>query len=376
MRIILTILTTIFPMLLFAEATSDRIVANADGMLKPGGDEVMVTISLEGSRMYTGYQMDITLPQGVELNYYQGEPDVAMYNADDCIYPYTTDRGGNKTFTHSVTATYGEVASKTIRIMCSSNSNQNFKTESGKLLTIYLKASLFAKPGDISLGLSNCKFATFDSNTMQTTGYVPGQTAINGIAIGSNATTSLAIASDVKWGTLMLPFATSLPKTMKAYTCNSNDGDNLILNPTSRIEAFTPYIIYCEQGLSEELTGSINAEAYPQSEIVTAGYLSASVNTQILTEGYVMQKQGSDVQFHKIGNDNPIVVPSGKCWAMMPQHQSAKTSFGIIIDNTAGISSLKEATTAEDSYYTVDGKKLVQPQGKGLYIHNGKKFTR
>lgn len=376
MKIILTILTTIFPMLLFAEATSDRIVANADGMLKPGGDEVMVTISLEGSRMYTGYQMDITLPQGVELNYYQGEPDVAMYNADDCIYPYTTDRSGNKTFTHSVTATYGEVASKTIRIMCSSNSNQNFKTESGKLLTIYLKASLFAKPGDISLGLSNCKFATFDSNTMQTTGYVPGQTAINGIAIGSNATTSLSIASDVKWGTLMLPFATSLPKTMKAYTCNSNDGENLILNPVSRIESFTPYIIYSELGMNEELTGNVDIENYPQNEILTAGYLNASLVTQTLTDGYVMQKQSDDVQFFKVNSASPVTVVAGKCWAMIPQSQAGKSAFGFVINSPTGIQATTDATTASDACYTIDGKKAKRLQKKSLYIKSGKKFIR
>ncbi len=147
-----------------------------------------VTVSLEGSRKYTGYEMDITLPDGIELNYYKGAPDVARYSAADCIYPFTEDREGNKTFTHTVTATYGDVAPRTIRIACISTSNENFKSTSGKLLTIYLKASAFAKPGDVSLALSNCKFATFDGETMTTTGYVSEQTEISGITVSNNAT--------------------------------------------------------------------------------------------------------------------------------------------------------------------------------------------
>lgn len=187
MKLLLTILAYLMPLFAFAETTTDRLTISSEP-LQLGGGEVKVTVSLEGSRIYTGYEMDITLPEGIELNYYKGAPDVARYSAADCIYPFTEDRDGNKTFTHTVTASYGEVAPRTIRIACISTSNENFKSNSGKLLTIYLKASAFAKPGDVSIALSNCKFATFDDKTMTTTGYVPEQTEISGITVVNNPT--------------------------------------------------------------------------------------------------------------------------------------------------------------------------------------------
>ncbi len=356
-----------------AETTTDRLILSSEP-LQPGGEEVKVTVSLEGSRKYTGYEMDITLPDGIELNYYKGAPDVALYKGDGCIYPFTEDRDGLKTFTHTLTATYGEVAPRTIRIACISTSNENFKSTLGKLLTIYLKASAFAKPGDVSLALSNCKLATFDGETMKTTGYVPSQTAINGVTVGNNATVPVSVKS--QWGTLMLPFSAALPSDMKAYSCSSNDTENLFLSPVSSIQAFTPYIVYSENGFTGNLTGTVNASDYPTTDIVTAGYLKASVKAQTVTEGYVLQKQGGVVQFYKVNSEKPVNIPEGKCWAVLPQQLAAKASFGIIIDNNTGIASPNASNTSANDYYTLDGIKVKQVRKGAIYINNGRKVIR
>lgn len=374
MKFLLPILAYFIPLFSFAEATADQLTLSSAQPLQPGGNEVKVTVSLEGSRRYTGYEMDITLPEGIELNYYNGAPDVAQYKANDCIYPFTEDRDGNKTFTHTITASYGEVAARTIRITCISTSNENFKSNSGKLLTIYLKASAFAKPGDVSLALSNCKFATFDDKTLATTGYVPEQKEISGVSVGNNATVPVSVTS--QWGTLMLPFSASLPNGMKAYTCSSNDTENLILSPVSSMKAFTPYIVYSENGFTDNLTGTVNAQDYPTTDIITAGYLKASVKAQTVTEGYVLQKQNGNVQFYRISSEKPVNIPEGKCWAVLPQQLAAKMSFGLAIDKNTSIASPNISDTSANDYYTLDGIKVKQMNKGAIYINNGRKVIR
>ena len=374
MKLFLTILAYLMPLFAFAETTTDRLTLTPEKPLQPGGGEVRVTVSLEGSRIYTGYEMDITLPEGIELNYYKNAPDVALYKGSGCIYPFEEDRDGNKTFTHTATVSYGEVAARTIRIACISTSSQNFTSTSGKLLTIYLKASAFAKPGDVSLALSNCKLATFDDKTMTTTGYVPEQKEISGITVGNNATVPVSVTS--QWGTLMLPFPAELPEGMKAYSCSSNDTENLILSPVNSIKAFTPYIVYSENGFTSNLTGTVNASNYPASDIVTAGYLKASVKAQTVTEGYVLQKQGGVVQFYKVNSEKPVNIPAGKCWAVLPQQLAAKAAFGITVDNTTGIASPNVGNTSANDCYTLDGIKVNQVRKGTIYINNGRKVIR
>lgn len=373
MKLLLTILAYLIPLFSFAETTTDRLVLSSEP-LQPGGGEVKVTVSLEGSRIYTGYEMDITLPEGIELNYYKNAPDVALYKGSGCIYPFEEDRDGNKTYTHTVTTTYGEVAARTIRITCISTSNENFKDVSGKLLTIYLKASAFAKPGDVSLALSNCKLITYDDETITATGYVPEQKEISGLKVDNNATVPVSVTS--QWGTLMLPFSAELPEGMKAYSCSSNDTENLILSPVSDMKAFTPYIVYSENGFTGNLTGTVNPLDYPASDIVTAGYLKASVKAQTVTEGYVLQKQGGEVQFYKISSEKPVNVPAGKCWAVLPQQLAAKAAFGITVDNTTGIASPNVGNTSANDCYTLDGIKVNQVRKGTIYINNGKKVIR
>lgn len=363
------------PLFLMAEPTTDRITLSAQGDLQPGGEEIEVTVSIEGSQVYTGYEMDITLPEGIELNYYDGEPDASMYTDDDCIYPYTKDRKtGVKTFSHTITTSYNAVAERTIRAACMPSGKAVFTAQSGKILTIYLKATPYAKPGAAKLQLSNCKLAVWDETTMQATGYVPEQTVIAGVSVGNNATVPVSVSSDAKWGTLMLPFATELPQGIEAYSCNSNDTQDLILKPEKSIEAFTPYIIYSENGFSENINGTVTD--YPKTDIVTQGYLKASVAQQTLTQGYVLQKQNGTVQFYKVNSEAPVTVKVGKCWVELPQQLASKSSFGITIDNATATKALTAAPNTTAAYHTISGVKVREPQKGSVYIHNGKKFTR
>lgn len=375
MKILTTILALLMSLTMMAETTTDKVVATASDALMPGGNEVKVTLSLEGSQQYTGYEMDIVLPQGIELNKYNGQPKVSMVK-NGGIYPAEEDWDGNVTYTHTITTTYGEVGEKTIRIACISTSNQKFTSTSGKLLTLYLKASLFAKPGPVELQLANTKFVVFNETTMTATGYTPEQKTITGVSVGTSATASIAISADTNWGTVMLPFGTELPEGVKAYSCNSTNANNLILKEESEIKAFTPYILYSESGYSGTLTGTIPAASYPQSDIVTSGYLKAAVTSQTLTQGYVMQKHDGQAQFLKINSATPITIQPGKCWVELPQAQSSKASYGFTIENITAIKPLSVQSSDNGIYHTISGIETSQLRKGNIYIHNGKKIIR
>ena len=376
MKIITTILALLLPILaMAAESTTDHLTLTAEP-LQPGGEEVEVTVSLDGSRLYTGYEMDLTLPEGVDLCYYDGEPDVTMYMKDDCIYPYT-DKRGQKIFTHGITATYGDIAPRTVRVVCVSSSNENFRYTSGKLLTLYLRASTYAKPGDVALALSNCKLATFDAETMTVTGYVPEQTFVGGLTVGTSATASLAVSPTVNWGTLMLPFPSALPDGVQAYSCSSHDSESLILSPVSSLQAFTPYIIYSASGYEGNLSGTVCAADYPTEGILTSGYLRASVALQTLSSGYVMQKQGIAAQFHRVAADKPITIKPGKCWVELPSSLASKGFLGVLVDGpNCIVPHAADALGSSSTLHTLDGKPLQQMRKGGIYITKGKKYTR
>ena len=123
------------------EATTDHFTVS-DLTLVPGGtDTYKFTLSLVGSRIYTAFNLDIHFPSGLDVVYRKNSPRVVMDNTDETVFPYDEDEdSGQKTWFHQVSSSYGAVGQGILRIACNSNSNAEFTTTSGKLLTIYVKA--------------------------------------------------------------------------------------------------------------------------------------------------------------------------------------------------------------------------------------------
>ena len=78
-----------------AETTTDRVVLS-ELTVEPGGEYGFFTVNLEGSKAYTGYEVHLILPEGLEVFYSDDAPVVYMANDDlsldgNDIYPYTTN---------------------------------------------------------------------------------------------------------------------------------------------------------------------------------------------------------------------------------------------------------------------------------------------
>lgn len=368
-----------------AVETTDYIKLSA-ATVNPGGDEVCITVSLVGSEnYYTAYNMDIHLPVGMELTTdEESKYKVAISQSSteaSAIYPSTSTTSpitipGVGTFnvttysyTHSLSSSYGVAGDRILRVACISQSNETFKATSGDLFTFYVKASSFTKPGAAQI--------TIDGVALKVAGgseYDPAAHVDENVTVSSDATASLTVSSTNKWSTCILPFDVDLPTGVEAYTCSDKEvreGKTFLkLNSASSIEAYTPYILYSENGYSGNVSGTVDATKYPASGIVTAGYLNGAIEAQSITEGYVLQNLSDGVKFYSCGG-NTFTIPAGKCWVTITSDTKA---LSFEYDESAKIDCIADKTDNTDAIYNLSGQKVSTLQPNTIYVRSGKKF--
>ncbi len=347
----------------WAVSTVDKLYLSPT-TLTPGETETQyVSLVILGNRRYSAYNLDVTIPEGVELAYDEGDPDV--YFDNNCIIPYS--KGNPK---HQLAATY-TAEDRNLRISCVSTTNAEFTSESGVVCYIGLVVSTYAKPGALSINLSGQALTTADG-----TQYDPADATDTNIAIGTAAKATLAVSAANKWSTCILPFATALPEGVKAYTCDSKDDDKQVfyLSDAASIEAYTPYILYSESGYTGTLTGDVNASQYPASGKVSVGYLTGAIEKQTTSEGYIMQNKGEGVKFYLADATKTYTIPAGKCWATPPTSTTQSYDFAFAPTALKGIAEVAELQNV--TRYNLNGIMIDAPQEGQLYIQNRKKFVK
>lgn len=378
MRKILTYIMLLVATVAMAQTTTSKFVMSPV-TLQPGGKEIKTDVSLiDGDYYFTGYEVDIIFPEGVDINYYKQAPDVSMYKKGE-LYPYVEDeREGTKEFTHSISYTYGVVGERTLRITCSSTMNENFKRKSGILFTMYIKADTWAKLGETSLGIANAKFVTYDPSTVTTTGYEVTQTEMPGITVGNDASANVAVSAANHWSTSILPFAvTEMPNGLQAYSCDSKDDAAQVFNlkEVTEMEAYKPYILYSESGYEGTLKGYVDASKYPAGGRVVEGYLTGAILSQTTNDGYILQNLGGQVAFYKADSTKEYTIPAGKCWATPPS--SALSSYAFKVLDPTGVEQVESAQqSAGSAVYAIDGKAIGTSASGKVYICNGKALIK
>ena len=344
-------------MLLFtaswANETSDKLQFSSETLV-PGETETQyVNLTLLGSRLYSGYNVEITIPEGVEPAYEDDELDL--------------QKGAILKNTHTVAGEY-DTNTRVLRVICSSSSNADFRETSGVVCKIGLVVSTYAKPGALSLALSDQALTTADM-----TEYDPADVTDENVTISTTAKASLSVSSANKWSTCILPFAAELPEGLKAYTISSKDDDEQVfyLTEATAIDAFTPYVLYSESGYTGTLTGEVGE--YPASGTVTQGYLTGAIEKQTTNEGYVLQNKGDGVKFYLMDNTKSYNIPAGKCWATPPASTTQSYSF----DFPTAVKGIAEvAESKNESKYNLSGIMIDAPRSGQLYIQNGRKYVK
>ena len=341
----------------------ERVYASGEVELLPGGDTETqyFAINLENAAMnYAAYQMDIVLPEGLELAYYEGEPDI--YIDDVTLYP---NKRGNA---------YHQLAIKVnkgfIRVICyDGDGNRALNGTSGELFLVGVTANPYLKPGDVKVELRNVTFSDIDLNG-------PTYDAFEATTVGTASSTStltLKVSASNKFSTCILPFDAQLPAGLEAYSCEATDGNNLVLTQQSSMQAFTPYIVYAPSGFDGTLTGTVDAAQYQAT--VTNGYLSGTVvKTEITGDAgnYVLQNQGEGPMFYRVGATS-FAIPAGKCWITLPASLQGVAAFQL--HRPTGIETIPVSTLDANMLYDLSGRRIAQP-AKGVYIVGGKKVVK
>ncbi len=347
--------------------TNDYITVN-DVTLVPGStDTYQVEISLEGSKIYTAYQMDILFPPGVDVVVDEYGPYVVLWDGDGCIYP----KGRDGKLVHSLSSSYGVVSNKLLRISCSDDMNRVLTATSGKLLYFKVKASPYLKPGDVILKVTNLDFTTKENSQKYS---CKDQTLT--LHAKAESTATLSVSGSSHYGTCVLPFAVSpLPDGVKAYSAKGLDdtGQLVVLSEVTQLAAYTPYILYSASGYSGSLKGTVDADKY--GEVVSDGLLCGAIAPQKKSAGYVLQDLGEGAKFYAMDGVE-FLIPEGKCWLEMPAAQASAPQYGIQIGATTAITVSTTSATAHGKIYTLDGKQVKTMQPGGIYVVNGKKVLK
>lgn len=353
------------------EATTDRLVlSDLTSMGSP--NLYYFDISLVGSRIYTAYNMDIILPEGIDIAMSGSNYLVSMVKPS--LYPYTEDFfTSEKTYTHTVSVSMPN--EHQLRIACSSSTNAEFTAISGTLFRV-------------AVILDDSKFTFSPKPIVKVTGinltqkegakkYVPADFSCRPFSTGIPAERTLPInISDAnKVGTLILPFDAALPAGVQAYRYDAVDQVEKTLNlvVTNSFEACTPYIVYAENGYSGNISGIVDLDAsYPDEDVFTDEGLTGVLTTTVVNTGYIMQNQGDGPMFYSAVGQN-FTLPAGRCYMTTPS--SKIKAFMIHFDDESnGVVAVKEDLSS-NTWYTLQGVKLDnRPTEKGIYLKGNKKI--
>ncbi len=322
---------------------------------------------------FCAFQMDIVLSDGLEFEYRNGKPRITMVKPG--VYPSYTewDDDDNEVSVYTHSLNMSEINGGIRVIVYSSDPDEDlryFAKKKGDLLNVYVKTTPYLKPGDVNITLRGVTFANLDA----TAGFKADELILTGLTAEATSTLPVKVSSTNKFSTAVFPFdVDAIPAGLEVYSCNSTNGENLVLTKQSKAVAYTPYILYAENGFDGTLSGAVDASKY--SEVVSDGYLRGAVAAQEIDGGngcYVMQNKGDGVMFYSVDDDS-FSIPAGKCWLALPAALQGSASFRL--DGTTGIGEVKGENGEVKTIYDLTGRKVNAENGKlkGLYIINGKK---
>lgn len=366
-------LLALLPAALWAQqASTDKIVLSD---LQTDEYGTYFTVALEGSHIYTAYNMDIIFPEGMSVAYYDGSPDVAIYDPDNTFYPFTKDKKGNITWKHDVPCSYGVIAPRQLRIACYSDENAEFTATSGNLLIIYVEVDneVYAKSFCPKPVVTVSGIALVERNNTQ---HIPADFTCRPFAsvIAAERTLPLNISAANQIGTLILPFSAALPQGVKAYTCDAVDDENavLVLTTASKLDACTPYIVYAQNGYSGTISGTVDMTAeYPATDVYNQGFLTGVLSATVVNDGYIMQNQGDGPMFYD-AEGSSFSLPAGRCY-LTPTGAAASKAYALRIGETS-IDNSQFTIQNSQFIYDLTGRRVVNPT-RGIYIYNGKKMV-
>ena len=254
-------------------------------------------------------------------------------------------------------------------------------TDSEKAGTFKIEASP-AEEGAFRIinTITNTYIACEDAGSLYTNNDT--QRADFAIADASTVSVDINIAAENMWSTCVLMFdVAELPEGLRAFkSCELTEGSqSLVLEEVTALEAYTPYILYAQTGYQGTLTGSVDFADYVT--VADDGIaLKGAIEQQTITEGYILQNQGSGMKFYKILDSTEFTIPVGKCWLEVNSFDAGTQSVTLMFkEGTTGIEGVAldvEVLNEADGIYTIDGKRVSDMQKGQIYVVGGQKTIK
>lgn len=372
----------------YHQKETDDYVTLGDLTVEPGKNEVYkLKVNLNGTQIYTAFEMDIKLPSGLEPVMEKDSkgdmrPKVRLWKGTGTIFPFFEDEDeGIKDFSHSVIASYGAVDKNILRMACYSISGEDFTAKSGTLVTIYCKASPYLKPGKNDVHITKCHFITnekvlIDGKEMRGQQYNCKDRTETIIAM-AHSTATISVSAKNQWGSCVVPFDIPvLPSGLEAYTVTDRESGVAYLKQQTSILAYTPVLLYAENGFSGTFSGDVDETKY--KEVAQQDIIYGAIVPQTKDNGFVLQNLGEGVKLYAMSGQT-FEIPAGKCWVEPTFTNGAKYMEMVIDNGTTGIGSAECSNGAaqhEPVFYSLDGKRVENPLPGNIYIVDGQKVLK
>ena len=371
----------------YHQKETDDYVTLGDLTVEPGKDEVYkLKVNLNGTQIYTAFEMDIELPSGLEPVMEKDSkgvmrPKVWLWMGENTVFSLIEGPGYNIP-SHTLVASYGAVGKNILRMSCYSGTVENFTATSGTLVTIYCKASPYLKPGKNDVCITECHFTANEKVTVdgKETTHIQQYNCkdrTEKITAKAHSTATINVSAKNQWGSCVVPFDIPvLPSGLEAYTVTDRQSGIAYLKPQTSIVAYTPVLLYAENGFSGTFSGDVDETKY--KEVAQQDIIYGAIVPQTKDNGFVLQNLGEGVKLYAMSGQT-FEIPAGKCWVMPTFSNGAKYMEMVIDDGTTGIGSAECSNGAaqhEPVYYSLDGKRVENPLSGKIYIVDGQKVLK
>ena len=371
----------------YHQKETDDYVTLGDLTVEPGKDEVyQLTVNLNGTQIYTAFEMDIKLPSGLEPVMVKDSkgvmrPKVWLWMGENTVFSLIEGPGYNIP-SHTLLASYGAVGKNILRMSCYSGTVENFTATSGTLVTIFCKASPYLKPGKNDVCITECHFTANEKVTVdgkettriQQYNCKDRTEKINALA---KSTATINVSAKNKWGSCVVPFDIPvLPSGLEAYTVTDRESGIAYLKPQTSILAYTPVLLYAENGFSGTFSGDVDETKY--KEVAQQDIIYGAIVPQTKDNGFVLQNLGDGVKLYAMSGQT-FEIPAGKCWVEPTFTNGPQYMEMVIDDGTTGIGSAECSNGAaqhEPVFYSLDGKRVENPLPGNIYIVDGQKVLK
>ena len=371
----------------YHQKETDDYVTLGNLTVEPGKDEVyQLTVNLNGTQIYTAFEMDIKLPSGLEPVMVKDSkgvmrPKVWLWMGENTVFSLIEGPGYNIP-SHTLIASYGAVGKNILRMSCYSGTVENFTATSGTLVTIYCKASPYLKPGKNDVRITECHFTANEKVTVdgKETTHIQQYNCkdrTETIKALAHSTATISVSATNKWGSCVVPFDIPvLPSGLEAYTVTDRESGVAYLKPQSSILAYTPVLLYSENGYSGTFSGDVDETKY--KEVAQQDIIYGAIVPQTKNDGFVLQNLGDGVKLYAMSGQT-FEIPAGKCWVKPTIYNGAKYMEMVIDDGTTGIGNAECSNGAaqhEPVFYSLDGKRVENPLPGNIYIVDGQKVLK